>query len=148
MIFNNTETILIGIGNSGRGDDGLGWAFLESIDQKEYFKGQIHYRYQLGIEDAELISHATEIVFVDAFAQPLADGFEWKPCRPARDFAFTSHIIRPETLLYLCEDLYDKLPSAHLLLIGGHSWNLEVGLSNRAQQNLLAALQFFNGILL
>lgn len=147
MISNNFDALLIGIGNSGRGDDGLGWAFLEALEQKQCFKGQIHYRYQLAVEDAELISHAKEVVFVDAFAQPLANGFDWRPCLPTPDFAFTSHIIPPQALLYLCADLYDKHPSAHLLLIQGHCWELEQGLSGMAQQSLEAALRFFDGIL-
>ena len=31
IIANNKQTMVLGIGNSGRQDDGLGWAFLELV---------------------------------------------------------------------------------------------------------------------
>ena len=44
--------LIIGIGNSSRGDDGLGWAFLDTISQMQPLPGQLEYRYQLVVEDA------------------------------------------------------------------------------------------------
>ena len=49
------KCIIFGIGNSGRQDDGLGWAFLDLLKKNEFEKASFEYKYQLQIEDAELI---------------------------------------------------------------------------------------------
>ena len=59
---NLDKIIIIGVGNSGRQDDGLGWAFLDEIKRK--FPGiKIEYKYQLQIEDADLISSYDTVFF-------------------------------------------------------------------------------------
>ena len=60
------QLLLIGIGNSGRSDDGLGWAFVETMAQNEAFTGDTLLRYQLQIEDAAQISEYKQVIFVDA----------------------------------------------------------------------------------
>ena len=67
-----SSALLVGIGNSGRQDDGLGWAFLDRIEQDALFDGRIEYRYQLQVEDAALVRDAARIVFVDACLQEQA----------------------------------------------------------------------------
>ena len=137
------DSILIGIGNDGRNDDGLGWAFLDALQRDEIFPGHIHYRYQLQIEDAELISHHGHVIFVDACRNSLPGGFRWRRCTPKAEFEFTSHSLAPETVLFLCQTLYHTTPTADLMLIQGTSWNLEIGLSENAATNLDEALRFF-----
>ena len=46
------KTIILGIGNNGRQDDGLGWAFLDFLEEQNTTI-DLEYRYQLQIEDAE-----------------------------------------------------------------------------------------------
>ena len=58
-------TLVIGIGNKGRNDDGLGWNFAAFIEQMRLPKVSIEYRYQLQIEDAYLISQYERIFFAD-----------------------------------------------------------------------------------
>jgi Ni,Fe-hydrogenase maturation factor len=61
-----SRTLLIGIGNSGRADDGLGWAFLDEVEKTLPKNYDLEYRYQLQVEDAELISHYNTVFFIDA----------------------------------------------------------------------------------
>lgn len=138
------NAMFIGIGNDGRGDDGLGWAFLNAIEQNKNFDGPAVYRYQLQIEDAELISRARRVVFVDAYHQLLPNGYRWQTCVPAHEVAYTSHQLSPQTVLFLCKELYEATPQADLLLIEGCSWDLQLGLSQSAKTNLEKALHFFN----
>ncbi len=138
------KRILIGIGNSGRSDDGLGWSFVEAIEQAGNYDGDIIQRYQLQVEDAELISHYDQVIFVDACHEQLPDGFEMRPCIAAKNFSFTTHSLAPETVLFLCKDLYNKKPHASLVLIEGESWELQIGLSSLASKNLEKALESFN----
>ena len=136
-------TLLFGIGNSGRGDDGLGWAFVDQILEAPAFAGRAEYRYQLQVEDAALISRAARVVFVDSYNGELPGGFRWQPCEPSESFEFTTHVLPPRAILYYCQDLYGKTPPADVLMIQGTSWDLGAGLSPEAEERLQRALRFF-----
>jgi len=139
----NAKALIIGIGNAGRQDDGLGWAFLDKIKESGKFSGQVQYRYQLQIEDADLLRSAQTVLFVDASHTPLPEGFLWERCKPRASFTFTMHAVSPETILQLSQELYDHHPEAFQLLIEGEEWELQLGLSPKAQRNLDEALDFF-----
>jgi hydrogenase maturation protease len=143
QIINEPDTLLIGIGNNGRNDDGLGWAFIDDIRMDQRFKGQMEYRYQLQVEDAELISHARQVIFVDAYEGNLENGFKWQKCKPSNEFSFTTHEVPPDSILYLCEEIYKKSPNVYLLMIEGESWELKIGMTDTAKKNLKKALSFF-----
>lgn len=137
------RALVFGIGNCGRRDDGLGWAFLDRIQEEPGFEAQVEYRYQLQVEDAALVRDAARIIFVDSFAGDLPGGFAWTPCEASGDFEYTSHILPPQAVMYLCQDLYGKAPPADLLMIRGLSWELETGMSQEAEDHLDRALDFF-----
>jgi len=136
------QTIVIGIGNSGRRDDGLGWAFLEEIEQKWPELCDFEYRYQLQIEDAELISHYERVLFVDADLNQHKRGFEFRPVRALAGASFTTHEMSPGNVLDLCQKIYNKSPDCFLLAISGISFELELGLSETGERNLLNSLLY------
>ena len=136
-------TVLFGIGNSGRSDDGLGWAFLDRIQQEPAFRGQAEYRYQLQVEDAALIRDAACVIFIDSFLGSLPGGFRWQPCEASEAFEFTTHVLPPGAVLYYCQDLFGDLPPADILMIQGSRWDLHTGLSAEAERNLDRAVCFF-----
>ena len=137
------KNIIIGIGNCGREDDGLGWAFLDEIKSKLPSHFDIEYRYQLQIEDAELISHYDTVYFVDAHKDTLKHGFNCKTCIPIETHHFSSHELPPETILYLATHIYSKKPKSYIIGISGESFNLNIGLTKSARQNLKNAISFF-----
>ena len=137
------ETLLVGIGNSGRSDDGLGWAFLDRIQQEETFGGQVEYRYQLQVEDAALIRNREHVIFIDSYRGELANGFQLTRCEPLSEFAFTTHVLPPGAVLSLCQDLYGRVPRADVLMIQGTRWDLHIGMSPEAERRLDEALKFF-----
>jgi hydrogenase maturation protease len=137
------QTLLFGIGNCGRGDDGLGWTFLDRVRQSSEFRGQLEYRYQLQVEDSALAAGASRVIFVDSFHGHLPGGFRWGPCEPSGRFEFTSHVLPPQAVVHLCRRLYGKSPRAALLLIQGSQWGLHNGLSPTASEHLDRALLFF-----
>ena len=138
-------TLVFGIGNSARGDDGLGWAFLDRIQERPGFAAQAEYRYQLQVEDALLASRFAQLVFVDASRDPLPGGFRWMPCAPRAAAEFTTHVLAPAAVLHYCRELYGATPSAGLLALQGSRWGLHDGLSAEAADNLAAALAFCRG---
>ena len=141
------KTIILGIGNNGRQDDGLGWSFLDSLKDIES-KFTLEYRYQLQIEDAELISNYKTVIFVDASKLQLESGFSFEPCLSLEKYSFSTHALEPQTILYLANKLYNHNPKAFLFAIQGYYWELKIGLSKKAQQNLNKALNHFKNKLL
>lgn len=137
-----TNQILIAIGNSARGDDGLGWAFAEALEQQGGFAGDIVYRYQLQVEDAELISRYRRVVFVDAW-QGTGPDVKCVACTPVPAFSYTTHKVEPEALLHLCADLYEAKPLARCLMIRGERWGLGDDISPQGIKGLENALRLF-----
>ena len=139
-----SKALLIGIGNSARSDDGLGWAFVERVEQVELFSGDWLYRFQLNLEDAELVTKYKHVLFVDAHKGELANGYSFRKCMPDAGADFSTHQLSPESILYLSQQLYDVLPQAFILGIQGYQWELKEGLTAEAQKNLQKALAWFH----
>lgn len=137
------KILLVGIGNCGRGDDGLGWSFVEAITDGNYHFLDYEYRYQLQVEDADLIAAYDTVIFVDASQEVIREGFEITPCVPAGPYSFTTHALDPGAVVYLTNTLFHKYPAAYVLAIYGVAWELHCGLSPEAESNLSAALGFF-----
>ncbi len=138
-----SKILLFGIGNCGRADDGLGWAFLDKMKSELPENYDYEYRYQLQIEDADLASEYDTVIFIDAHKHFFENGFNWEQCFSQATNSFTSHELDPTTVLYLTESIYDKKPQAFILGINGKKYKLEIGLSDIAEQNLLKAISFF-----
>jgi len=140
----NKKTLLFGIGNCGRADDGLGWAFLDRIKSHLSDNYDVEYRYQLQIEDAELATNYKTVIFIDAHKKTFKKGFVWEACHPKASKSFTSHALDPQSILYLTETIYKKYPKAFILGISGENFSLSMGLSEAAEINLSNALNFFD----
>lgn len=136
------KTIVLGIGNNGRQDDGLGWMFLDFLEEQNS-NIDIEYRYQLQIEDADLISNYNTVIFVDATKEDTEDGFYLKPCQPSEAYSFSTHALNPETILYLSQKLYNHSPDASIFAIQGYDWELKIGLSDQGMANLIKAKKYF-----
>jgi len=137
------KILLIGIGNNCRGDDGLGWKFVELVEAMGFDFIHCEARYQLQVEDAALVSEYDIIYFVDASYEKLMDGFTIRPCIALAKEHFSSHSQTPEAILELTNSLYQKSPEAYILAIAGESWELETSLSEAANRNLIEAVSFF-----
>jgi hydrogenase maturation protease len=135
-LWEHPSTLVFAIGNSGRQDDGLGWALGERLAADTRFTGAVAFRYQLQVEDAELLSAYQRVVFVDASKDKLADGVAWFRAEPAGAVAFSTHALSPGTVLQLAKELYEVDPEAWILAIAGTEWELEIGLSTRASKHL------------
>lgn len=130
------KTLLIGIGNASRGDDGLGWAFADRLAGQLPPSWTLEYRYQLVVEDAELLTRYSRVVFVDACQQALSGGFALELCAPDASAGIYTHQQTPGAVLYLCKALYAHQPEAWRLCMQGYAWELGDPISLRAQENL------------
>lgn len=143
------KTLIIGIGNNTRQDDGLGWCFLDKLSEKGVDDNHLLYKYQLMVEDAELISNFTTVFFVDANKTSHTNGFCIERLYPSEKVAFSTHAVPPNQILNLCQNIYHKKPTAYVIKIDGYLWDFKIGLSQKASENLLNAYtQFMNDFII
>lgn len=144
-IYDNTDCLIYGIGNVGRQDDGLGWAFVDWLELATPGSAATLTRhYQLQLEDADLISGFRQVLFVDATKDPGVETIDLETPAPRFDLSFTSHAISIPTIMATCQHCFGRMPEVQLLTIRGHEWELQQGLTPRAARNLAAAKNFFN----
>jgi hydrogenase maturation protease len=144
--FNDSSSLIYGIGNVGRRDDGLGWAFIDRVEERQPPPRAVLYRnYQLNLEDAHLISEFARVLFVDATKDPAVSSFSLTRPEPKLDFSFTSHAISVPSILATAKQCFGYLPEVYLLAIRGYQWELQVGLTEPAEQNLCNSLKFVGG---
>ncbi len=142
--YNNADSLIYGIGNIGRQDDGLGWAFIDWLENESICpKAELMRHYQLHLEDADMISYKKQVLFVDASKVVNLKTFQLEKVKPKMDFSFTSHAISVESILATCKTCFDYTPKVQFLTIKGYEWELQQGLTSKAQQNLDLAIQFF-----
>ncbi|REE82328.1 hydrogenase maturation protease [Lutibacter oceani] len=137
------KTLIIGIGNNTRQDDGLGWCFLDNLEKEGFNSDNLLYKYQLMVEDAELIGEYETVIFVDACKTELKEGFKLEQLFSAEQVSFSTHAVPPNQILNLCETIYNKKPKAYIIKIQGFNWDIEIGLSKKASLNLNKALLNF-----
>lgn len=138
------RVLVIGYGNPGRLDDGLGPAFAAQLQALELPGVTVESNYQLNIEDADLISKYDVVVFADASVDAAAP-FEFQPLeKKVPMVGFSSHSITAASLLGLAEELFNATPKAYTLAIRGYAFNaFGEQLSDQARSNLEAAVGFF-----
>lgn len=135
--------LLIGYGNPGRGDDGLGPAFSEGMVERALPGLEVDTDYQLVAEHALAISGHDLVIFADAEIGG-TEAFSFREIVPGAPEVLGSHSLVPETVLALCETLYGARPKAFVLGISGYEYGeVKEGLSERAAGNLKAAEVFF-----
>lgn len=131
------KPLVIGFGNTLRGDDGVGVAVAESLRNSEADVVACH---QLTPELAEKISRASLAVFVDCDAE-LAPG-EVRLAKLDTEGAFAGALIHhfdPTALLRLARELYGAAPEAYVLGIGPESCELSETLSPAAESGAAKA---------
>lgn len=138
------RSLIHGIGNIGRQDDALGWAFIDWLEQAGLCPGaETRRHYQLFLEDADLFSRFDRILFVDASKEEGVETFRLDPVTPLFDQSFTSHAVSIPATLAITGQVFGRVPKAQLLSIRGYSWDLGEGMTPEALANLEAAKTFF-----
>jgi hydrogenase maturation protease len=136
-----TETLILGWGNPGRGDDGLGPAFVQALSESDLLGVATESGYQLQVETAAELARYDRVLFVDA--DRTGTGPFWLArLRPdPASVAFSTHSVSPAALLALARDLFQAEPEAWILGIRGYRFDeFEEHLSHGAQRNLVAAV--------
>ncbi len=133
--------LLIGYGNPGRLDDGLGPAFAEAIEKMKLPGVTTDADYQLNVEDASVIAEHAAVIFADA-ALKGREPFFFRRLEPTEaTIGFSSHSVEPDAVLAMAHQMFGAKTIGYALGIRGYEFN-EFGeaISGAALKNLAEAL--------
>ncbi len=134
--------LLIGYGNPGRGDDGLGPALVERLESAGVEGLELMSDYQLTVDLAYDIASFETVVFADAAASGEAP-YTFRSIAPGAPLRFTSHSQSAEGVLYLAETLFGAHVCGFQLGVRGYRFDeFNESLSPGALSNLEASVDF------
>jgi hydrogenase maturation protease len=112
-------SLVIGIGNPLRGDDGVGWRLLEELEAAEPIDGvRLRRVQQLTPELAAELSEVRRALFVDAWLAPAGAEPLLRPVDgTGAGEGIDSHRLEPLTVLALAQHLFGSRPAAWQLLV-------------------------------
>ncbi len=143
----DARILIIGYGNPGRCDDGLGPALAHAMAALAIPNLRVESNYQLNIEDADLLAGFDYVIFADASVdcpEPLA----LTPLEAKQELNFSTHSVSPKTLLAMAGELYNSQVIGYTLALRGYRFNeFDETLSDQATQNLEAAVSFLHSLL-
>jgi len=134
------RVLVLGYGNPGRQDDGLGPAVAERMEALRWPHVTAYDNYQLNIEDAVEVAEHDVIWFVDASRTGPAP-FTIEAIAPAATLEFTSHLVRPEAILAMARQYYGRAPHAFLMGVRGYEFEFVEALTPAATDNLRLAVE-------
>jgi len=143
-----TKVLLIGYGNPGRLDDGLGPALAEALEKKQLPGVTVDSDYQLVVEDASDAARFDVVIFADAAVNG-REPFSFARVEPrGSQLSFSSHSCEPDAVVAMAHKMFHGNPKGYALGIRGYEFN-EFGerLSDKAKANLDAALVFVEGVI-
>lgn len=130
--------LIIGYGNTIRGDDGVGYQIAEAVAQWNLNHVQSLAVHQLTPDLAEAIAQAKTVIFVDAVAT--LSEVKIEQLEPNDAESFTGHYADPRSLLALTYALYKAIPTAYRILIPAVDFSFGETLSPVTQKSVELAL--------
>ncbi|MEI6970177.1 MAG: hydrogenase maturation protease [bacterium] len=140
------KVLVIGYGNPGRLDDGLGPALAEAIQRRGIPGVTVDSDYQLTVEDAAVAAGHDVVVFADASVSGI-EPFSFERVLPGAEMSFSTHHVEPQAVMTMVRELFHAATRGFALGIRGYEFN-EFGerLSGSARRNMEAAAVFLEKI--
>ena len=137
------QTLVLGYGNPDRQDDGVAWHVLHALAIRLHLPAPDSYEeefppndrldfaftLQLTPEMAEQIAPYERVCFVDAHTGSIAAEVQLVAVAAQFQQSPFTHHLTAQSLLSMCQSLYEKTPQAALLSIRGHQFEFERQLS-------------------
>ena len=142
-----TPVLIFTWGNPSRGDDALGPALYDLLQDHQRKTGELAdvellTDFQLQIEHTVDLEKREYVLFVDAGIS-CAEPFEIQELQAERDDSFTTHAMSPASVLSVYQQVnHHEPPPAYLLTIRGYSFALGEAMSRRAEENLQCAYRY------
>ncbi len=125
------SVLVIGYGNSLRGDDGVGVAVAEQLNETlQNSTVRVLACQQLTPELASEISKADRVIIIDAAKGEMPGQITVNTIEPGDESSTFTHELRPSTLLACAQELYGKHPVTFLVSITGYSFEFSDELSD------------------
>lgn len=151
MKNHKTKILIIGYGNPGRQDDGLGVILVDELnrwaDESSLDYIYTDSNYQLNLEDAATISDFQLVIFADASKEDI-EHYSLVKLDPSPKADFTMHAVSPAFILHICEQIFHRRPEAFLLHIKGYQWNFMTQPTDQAMKNLTKAMEYIKNYIL
>lgn len=135
-----TGLLVIGYGNTLRGDDGIGPKVAEAIAALDLPGVRALTAPQLTPELADPISQAHTVIFVDAAVDAPRE-VQLRKLEPAETSQIMAHAADPRTMLALARDVFGHTPEAWWLTIPAEKLDFSEELSALAQTGLESAVR-------
>jgi hydrogenase maturation protease len=140
--MNEPHTLILGLGNPLRADDGFGWRLAERLAEAELPEGALVYAYhQLTPELAELLRGVALVIFLDVEIGVPPGVVRSLPVTPAIGAETFSHQLNPAALLALTRQLYGQAPAAYAVSVGAAELGYGTALSDTVEAALPEALE-------
>ena len=124
-----TKILVIGYGNTLRGDDGVGPCVAEAIEQLQLPGVRTLACPLLTPELADPIARVGTVIFVDA-AVDAPKGVQWRKLEPNESSQLMAHAADPRTMLALARDVFGRMPEAWWLTIPAVDLDFREGFSS------------------
>lgn len=125
------SVLVIGYGNSLRGDDGIGIAAAEQLrDTIQNSRVRIITCQQLTPELANEMSKVDRVIMIDAAKGETPGQVTVTKIETSNDSATFTHELQPSTLLACSQELYGKNPATYLVSVTGYSFDFSDELSD------------------
>jgi hydrogenase maturation protease len=136
----NRDFLVIGYGNTLRGDDGVGPRVVEAIEKLNLPSVRTLICQQLSPEYADPVSQAHTVVFVDAAVDAPRE-VQLRKIEPNESAQLMAHAADPRTLLALARDVFGHAPQAWWLTIPAVKLDFSETLTPEAQRGFEVALK-------
>jgi hydrogenase maturation protease len=125
------SVLVIGYGNSLRGDDGFGIAAAEQLRETLHSpQVRVLTCQQLTPELASEMSKVNRAIMIDAARGGTPGLITVSKIEPESDLATFTHELRPSTLLACSQELYGACPETFLVSVTGYSFDFSDKLSD------------------
>ena len=132
--------LIIGYGNTLRGDDGAGRHLAEELAERRLPRVRTRSVHQLTPELAEEVAACGAVIFIDACLGRSSDVASLRPIAPDTPLARIDHVMSPQAVLAYTHAMFGSSPKAWLLTIPGGDFELGESLSTAARAATAAAL--------
>ena len=134
------KLLVIGYGNTLRGDDGVGPRVAEAVGALGLPGVRTLSCQQLSPEHAAPIALADTVIFVDA-AVDAPQEVQWRPLTPNDTSQLLAHAADPRTMLALSRDVFGHVPRAWWLTIPAERMEFTEELTSAAERGCKEALE-------
>lgn len=129
------RTLIVGYGNTLRGDDGLGRVVADRLTQLDLPGVTVLSIHQLTIDLAMQLTGFEQVILIDALAGVEPGIIEVSDVQPLNTMPGISHYVSPGELLLATQTLYGHFPSMILIGVGAETFDNE-GLSPAVESTL------------